>query len=121
MYKHPVSHAIARSIEAWEAKRDETDPYKIKLGRTGCPLCQWSMVESGKDYVDCERCPIAQMTRQNGCLSSPYNEAREARAKWMERNHDLTTYPALRANFRHRAQQEIDFLRGVLAWQETQP
>lgn len=97
--------ALRQSIKHWEKNVGAEKVGLASVDGSSCALC-----DAYRATFDCFGCPVAQETGDHFCSGSPYDKASDAWDRWF-------AYPAddeVRANFRVAAQQELDFLRGLL-------
>lgn len=113
--------AIQDSIAVWVRKRDNPNPFDIKIGMTNCPLCAaFARTVFAGMQTSCGDCPVKKHTEQDGCHGTPYFVAASSLDYWryakMQERHteDEGATRQARNSWRHDAQQEIRFLRSLL-------
>ncbi len=112
--------AIRASIEVWVRKRDNPNPFDIKLGMTTCPLCTTFAKSSFNGYSVCGACPVSAYTSQEGCGGTPYYDAAHALDVWRffveqeRKTEDAQGTLEARNRWRGLAQEEILFLLSLL-------
>lgn len=91
---------LEASIKHWETMRDS---YAVpRLHYADCALCTV--------HPKCDGCPVALSTGETNCYGTPYYAALDAWFDWAKSPHS----PHRRKEWRKEAQNEIDFLRGLL-------
>jgi hypothetical protein len=97
---------LEKSIKHWEANVAAELPNEASTAASDCALC----VET--PGLDCGTCPVKMQTGKIECEGTPYGEARDALSLWNYRPSNLNL--KLKAAFRKAAQEELDFLKGLL-------
>jgi len=91
--------ALQESIAKWDGYATADDLATVVLGSESCPLCaRFLQISAGL----CIGCPVAKKTGEDGCHSTPFYDAVDAKF-----DRDI---PA----FRNVAREEANFLRSLL-------
>ena len=96
--------ALKKSIEKWKRIVSGTG---IDKGSENCELC--------KDNAFCKTCVVFQKTKTESCWYTPYEDWRDHhRAEHSANNSPNEIYKVLCPTCKEIAQEEVDFLKGLL-------
>lgn len=101
--------ALDASILHWEQNLAAEKSDDVRVDMKDCALCDMFVESRGPDDA-CSGCPVRDRTGEDMCEETPYVAAYFAWRRWWNVSSEDH---ALRAVFRSRAQEEIDFLRSL--------
>lgn len=93
--------ALRASIRHWEKNAAATSFLAVTTGPSYCALCNLYNVSDDAER-DCRACPVQKATGELYCRKTPYAKVRYARKAG-----NLVAFKAA-------AQEEVEFLRGLL-------
>jgi hypothetical protein len=99
--------ALRQSIKHWEENVSAETFGDVSIGNKSCSLCELYLMNDG--LPACRGCPVSEETKDALCAGSPYEKVLPRWRIWR----DYRTAKS-KESFTSAAQQELDFLRGLL-------